>query len=76
VDAVRNALGDGAAGPVLLHCGSSNRVGAVWAVIQAQAKGLTVEQALEEGRRAGLSSASMEAAVKRVLAGAAPAPKP
>jgi uncharacterized protein (TIGR01244 family) len=66
--AVRRVLDDPAGGPVLLHCGSSNRVGGVWAVIQAQAKGLTVEQALAEGEAAGLRSASMKDAVRRVLA--------
>lgn len=68
VERVSRVLADPESGPVLLHCGSSNRVGAVWAVLQAKAKGLTLEQAIEEGRRAGLSSASMIAAVKRVLA--------
>ncbi|MGB5353711.1 MAG: hypothetical protein WBN32_08890, partial [Woeseia sp.] len=42
------------AGPVLLHCGSGNRVGALFA-LRAKAAGLSNEQALEVGRRAGLT---------------------
>lgn len=75
VDAVRRVLDDPASGPVLLHCGSSNRVGAVWALLQARAKGLNAEQAIEEGRRAGLSSAGMVDAVKRALAAPGSAPQ-
>ncbi len=40
VDAVQKVLDDPSSGPVLLHCASSNRVGAVWAVIQSR-KGKT-----------------------------------
>jgi uncharacterized protein (TIGR01244 family) len=73
VDAVRKALDDPSSGPVLLHCASSNRVGAVWAVILAQ-RGKTLDEALAAGRAAGLASPQMEAAVRRVLG--APAPPP
>jgi uncharacterized protein (TIGR01244 family) len=67
VDAVAAVLEDPDAGPVLLHCGSSNRVGGVIAVL-AWRDGRTPEQALEEGRAAGLRSDSMVAAVERVIA--------
>ena len=73
VAAVQRVLDDPARAPVLLHCGSSNRVGGVWAVIQARTRGLGVEVALEEGQRAGLHSPAMMDAVRRVLA-AAPTP--
>lgn len=72
VEAVRQVLDDPAARPVLLHCASSNRVGGVWAVIQAR-KGRTLEDAEAEGRTAGLQSPAMAAAVRRVL-GAPPLP--
>lgn len=52
-------------GPVLLHCGSSNRVGALLA-LRASAKGMDDEAALELGKRAGLSS--LEPAVRKALA--------
>jgi uncharacterized protein (TIGR01244 family) len=64
--AVGRVLDDADAAPVLLHCASSNRVGAVWAVLQARA-GKSLEAALEAGRQAGLKSDAMIAAVRRVL---------
>jgi uncharacterized protein (TIGR01244 family) len=70
---VKAVLEDPASGPVLLHCAASNRVGGVIAVIEAKG-GKSIEQALEEGRKAGLRSDSMVEAVKRVLG--EPAPKP
>jgi uncharacterized protein (TIGR01244 family) len=66
VEALEKVLDDPAAGPVLLHCGSSNRVGGAWAVIQAR-KGKSLEVAVAAGRAAGLHSPQMEAAVARVL---------
>jgi uncharacterized protein (TIGR01244 family) len=68
VDAVVKVLDDPSAAPVLLHCASSNRVGAVVAVIEAR-KGRTLEDALSAGRAAGLHSPEMEGAVRRVLGG-------
>jgi uncharacterized protein (TIGR01244 family) len=60
----------GAEGPVLVHCASGNRVGALVALGAADA-GATVEDAIAQGRAAGLSSA--EARVRELLG--APAPK-
>jgi uncharacterized protein (TIGR01244 family) len=65
VDQVQAVLEDPAAAPVLLHCASANRVGAVWAVIQARA-GKPMDEALAEGKRVGLRSASMIEAAQRV----------
>jgi uncharacterized protein (TIGR01244 family) len=67
VEAVRKVLDDPAAGPVLLHCGSANRVGAVLGVIEAD-KGVTLEAAEAEAKRAGLSSPAMIDAFRRVAA--------
>lgn len=75
VDQVAKLLDDAAAGPVLLHCASANRVGAVWAVIQAR-KGKSYEEAEAEGRRAGLTSPAMVEAVRRVLGVEAAKPDP
>jgi uncharacterized protein (TIGR01244 family) len=61
-------LGDATAGPVLLYCSSSNRVGGVIAVVEGL-RGKPHDEALAEGRKAGLRSAQMIAAVERVLAG-------
>lgn len=46
---------DAAQGPVLLHCASGNRVGALLA-LSARARGASPEEALAEGRAAGLGS--------------------
>jgi uncharacterized protein (TIGR01244 family) len=67
VATIETVLNDPAAGPVLFHCASSNRIGGVWAVIQAR-KGKPLDAALAAGREAGLQSASMEEAVRRLLA--------
>ena len=72
VEALEKVLDDPSSGPVLLHCGSSNRVGGAWAVIQAR-KGKSLEEAEAAGRAAGLHSPQMEAAVRRVLGAPAPA---
>lgn len=66
VDQVAKVLDDPKAGPILFHCGSANRVGGVWAVIQAQ-RGKSYEEAEAEGRKIGLSSPAMLEAVKKVL---------
>jgi uncharacterized protein (TIGR01244 family) len=66
VEAVERVLDDLQAAPVLLHCASSNRVAAVWAVIQAR-EGRSLEEAETASREAGLHSPSMWDAVLRVL---------
>jgi len=70
---VKGVLDDPASGPVLLHCAAANRAGGVFAVIEAKS-GKSLEQAIEEGKKAGLKSDAMVEAVKRVVA--EPAPKP
>ena len=67
VDAVKAALDQATDGPVLLHCASSNRVGAVWAVLQAR-EGMPVEDAMKEGARVGLTSPTLADAARRVAA--------
>jgi uncharacterized protein (TIGR01244 family) len=63
---IEAVIDDPAAGPILLHCASSNRVGGVWAAIQAL-KGKPLEEAVEEGRAAGLRSPAMTEAVRRLF---------
>ena len=67
IEAVEEVLTDPMRAPVLLHCASSNRVAAVWAVIQAR-DGKTLEEAERAGRAAGLHSPSLWEAVLRLLA--------
>ena len=56
---------DAAPGPVLVHCASGNRVGALLALGEMESRDLTVEQALAFGRSAGLGS--LEPRVREVL---------
>jgi uncharacterized protein (TIGR01244 family) len=67
VAGVRKVIEDAATAPVLLHCASSNRVGAVWGVI-ARERGRTIQEAEAEGKHAGLSSAAMIDAFRKVAA--------
>ena len=53
-------------GPVLIHCGSSNRVGGIWAAYLVRERGMDVEDAIERGKAAGLRSDSMVEAARRV----------
>jgi uncharacterized protein (TIGR01244 family) len=75
VEAVEAVLRDEGAAPVLLHCASSNRVGAVWAAIQFRA-GKSLEEAEADGRQAGLHSPAMDAALRRVLGVGEEPPRP
>ena len=74
VETVEKLIGDPAAGPILVHCASSNRVGATWAAILAR-RGKPLEEALAAGREAGLKGGAMEDAVRRLVA-ESPAPRP
>jgi uncharacterized protein (TIGR01244 family) len=51
--------------PVLVHCSSSNRVGALWALYRAR-QGVPAEIAIQEGRTVGLKP-SREGAVRERL---------
>jgi len=63
---VASVLSDPGAAPVLLFCSSSNRVGGVMAVVE-RLRGRSKEEALAEGKKAGLRSAAMEKAVLKIL---------
>jgi uncharacterized protein (TIGR01244 family) len=65
VDAVRAVLRDASAGPVLLHCTVANRAGGLWAAVLAR-DGKSLDEAEAEGVKAGLTSAAMKEAVRRV----------
>lgn len=54
-----------AAGPVLVHCGSANRVGAMLALDEGVTKGGSRDRALAFGRAAGLTT--LEPAVDALL---------
>jgi uncharacterized protein (TIGR01244 family) len=62
---VASVVDDPSAGPVLLHCAAANRAGGVYAALAA-AKGKKLDEAEAMGRAAGLTSASMVEAFRRV----------
>lgn len=61
--------------PLLVHCASSNRAGYVWSVYRGK-RGLTTDEAIEEGRLAGLRSPVLEAWAREQLAGGETEPAP
>jgi uncharacterized protein (TIGR01244 family) len=58
-DQIRKLLKDPQ--PTLLHCGSANRVGAVWLTHRVLDQGVPLETALEEAKTIGLRSEDYEA---------------
>ncbi|WP_196138275.1 beta-lactamase hydrolase domain-containing protein [Aliikangiella sp. G2MR2-5] len=52
-------------GKVLIHCASSNRVGALMAIIANKVEGKAIEESLEIGRKAGMTR--LEEKVKVLL---------
>ena len=52
-------------GPVLVHCGTGNRCGALLALVEAWHRGGSSREALDFGRRAGLSG--LEPVVRGIL---------
>ena len=60
VDDFLAAVSNTANQPVFIHCGSANRVGAVWLVKRVLQDGWTVAKATEEAKMIGLRSAPLE----------------
>jgi uncharacterized protein (TIGR01244 family) len=54
--------------PILLHCGSANRVGAVWLPHRVLDGGLSYEAALAEARTIGLKTPEYEARAREYVA--------
>lgn len=52
--------------PVMLHCGSSNRVGALWALYLHRYRGFDLDEAIRRGQDAGLRSPTLIEAIKRI----------
>jgi protein tyrosine phosphatase (PTP) superfamily phosphohydrolase (DUF442 family) len=53
-DEARKVLADSKKNPFMLHCGSANRVGAIWAAHRVLDHGLSIEVALKEAKEVGL----------------------
>jgi uncharacterized protein (TIGR01244 family) len=60
-------LGDSAKRPVLIHCASSSRVGAMWYIHQVLGEGKDEAAALAEARKAGMKP-NLEAVAKDYVA--------
>lgn len=65
--AARKILVDSERNPVMLYCGSANRVGAIWAAHRALDDGLTVEAAMKEGKEVGLRNPDYEKIVEEYI---------
>ena len=71
LDKIFDALAQATAGQdtALLHCRSSGRVGAVWSAFRHVRGGLSLEQALAEGKKAGLRSERLREELKKRYGG-------
>ena len=61
VESFLAAVADTSNQPVFIHCGSANRVGAVWMIKRALQDGWDVDRARVEAETIGLSSAQLAA---------------
>ncbi len=61
VDSFLAAVADKSNQPVFIHCGSANRVGAMWMIKRALQDGWPVEKAKAEGEGIGLTSPQLAA---------------
>ena len=68
VDDFLAAVANKANQPVYVHCGSANRVGAVWLVKRVLQDGWAVDKATEEAKLIGLRSAPLEEFAKKYIA--------
>lgn len=64
---VRELLRDKSQHPLLLHCASANRVGAMWLAHRVLDGELSYEDAMTEAKRVGLKPAAYEAVVKAYI---------
>jgi uncharacterized protein (TIGR01244 family) len=67
LEKVMKALDSAADAPVLLHCGSASRSGAIWALYEGLHGNISEDDALAEGREAGMNGQALETAVREAL---------
>ncbi len=67
IDRVRSLLTSETKDPVLLHCASGNRVGAVWLAYRVLDEKAPYEQALTEAKAIGLKSTDLESKVRTYI---------
>lgn len=68
VESFLSAVADTANQPAFVHCGSANRVGAVWMIKRVLQDGWTVDRARAEAQAIGLSSPQLDAFATRYIA--------
>jgi SAM-dependent methyltransferase/protein tyrosine phosphatase (PTP) superfamily phosphohydrolase (DUF442 family) len=64
---VRELLRESEKTPTLLHCGSANRVGAVWLAYRVLDQGVAFDEAFAEAKTIGLRNAGYEANARRYI---------
>jgi len=64
----RKALVDKKNHPVMMHCASANRVGAIWLAYRVLDDKVPYEKALEEAKKVGLRSPDLEGKAKDYIA--------
>lgn len=67
-DKLRKVLNNREERPLLFHCASAQRVGAVWLAHRVLDDGLTYEAALKEAQTVGLKAPALEAKAKSYIA--------
>lgn len=68
VSKFNDILAETANRPILIHCASSNRVGAMWYIHQVLENGASEASALDDAKKAGLTSEALEARAKDYVA--------
>lgn len=67
-DKLRKLLNEKEQRPMVMHCASASRVGAVWLAHRVLDNGLTYEAALAEAKTVGLKTPALEAKAKDYIA--------
>jgi uncharacterized protein (TIGR01244 family) len=68
VDEFIKSVKDKSLQPMLIHCGSANRVGAFWMIYLTLDQGMSEEKAVEEAVRIGLTSPDLKKAAQDYIA--------
>ncbi len=68
IDQARKLLRNSKNRPLLVHCASANRVGAIWLAHRVLDHGLSYQEALKEARTVGLRSPVLERIVRKYIA--------
>ena len=64
---LRELLRDTNNQPMMMHCGSANRVGAIWLIYRVLDEGWTYEDALKDAESVGLRSAELTERAKKYI---------